>query len=105
MPGPPPTPTNVLENRGSWRAKTRPNEPTVKLAKPRAPGYLSQGAKLEWTRVVRELAAMKVLAKSDRDIVAAYCQAVADISRYTRFLRAASCVARRRSSFASRSIA
>src|ERR1017187_7117592 len=27
MSGPSPTPTAILEQRGSWRAKTRPNEP------------------------------------------------------------------------------
>ena len=86
MPGPPPTPTNVLDHRGSWRAKTRPKEPRPKLAKPRAPAYLSDGAKAVWRRVTKDLLEMKVLAKADQDIVAIYCQAVADVARLTRFL-------------------
>ena len=72
--GPAPTPTAVLKLRGSWRAKTRADEPQPATAKPPCPQWLAPAAKREFERVAQELVELGVLAKIDMAVLAAYCQ-------------------------------
>ncbi len=76
------TPTPVLAARGSWRAKTRPDEPIIEAKEPDCPAHLDEGAQIEWARVVPLLMAMRVLSPADRGVVAVYCMA------YSRWQRA-----------------
>ena len=75
MRGPAPTPTKILDARGSWRAKTRSGEPKAALGKPTCPKSLGKEAKAEWRRVVKHLEAMGLLAQTDRAMLTAYCEA------------------------------
>lgn len=77
--GPARTPTAVLALHSSWRAKHRSKtEPEPKLGIPTRPGHLTREARAEWGRVAKELSRMGVLAKIDRAVLAAYCQAWAN---------------------------
>ena len=70
--GPAKTPTAVLEQRGSWLAKTRRGEPTAH-GQPVAPDYLDDQEKEVWNRVVPRLVAMGVAGEVDSDMIARYC--------------------------------
>lgn len=84
--GPPPTPTKLLKARGSWRAKTRPNEPAPPPAIPDAPDWLSAEARAEWERQVLQLTPLGLLAKADRALLAAYCEAWAEFVEAVEFV-------------------
>lgn len=73
-PGPKPTPTNILELHGSWRAKVRKNEPKPTTSAPSCPGHLTKEAKSEWKRITPQLKKLGLLAKIDRAALAGYCQ-------------------------------
>ena len=73
-PGPKPTPTKTLQLHGSWRAKTRKNEPKPTTAAPSCPAHLSKEAQAEWRRIVPQLLALGLLAKIDRAALSGYCQ-------------------------------
>jgi P27 family predicted phage terminase small subunit len=73
--GPPPTPTQVLAERGSWRAKLNPTERTPKSGAPRPPKGLSTEAAAEWKRVAAALAPTRVLTSADRSALLMYVQA------------------------------
>jgi P27 family predicted phage terminase small subunit len=70
--GPPPTPTNILRRRGSWRGN-RPDEPKGPRGRPRCPKWLDDEAKAAWRRVVPRLAAMGVLSLIDGHALVRYC--------------------------------
>lgn len=70
-----PTPTEVLKIRGSWRAKTRPNEPEPMHGIPDCPEWLTREARAEWDRQIVDLNARRLLAKSYRAALAMWCQA------------------------------
>ena len=72
--GPPPTPTAILEDRGSWRAKLNRNEMKPKAGEPKPPKALKGEALAEWRRVVKELAPTRVLTRADRSALVMYCQ-------------------------------
>lgn len=76
--GPAPTPTAKLKLRGSWRAKERPGEPAPAAKAPPCPDWLPDEAKAEWSRQVKQLLAMGVIAEVDRALLAAYCEAWAE---------------------------
>ncbi len=76
--GPAPTPTKLLKVRGSWRAKTRENEPELPVKAPPAPAFLNAEAEREWARQVKHLQTMGVIAEADRALLAFYCQAWAE---------------------------
>jgi len=86
--GPAPTPTSILNARGSWRAKGRANEPRPAAGAPPMPRWLSKEAKAEWKRIVPDLLALGVLTRVDRTALAAYCQAHAELVEATRLLEA-----------------
>jgi P27 family predicted phage terminase small subunit len=75
MPGPPRTPTQILEARGSWLAPKRQKEgePQVKIEAPACPPILKGEARQEWKRAVRWLLTMRVLSRADRGVLTTYC--------------------------------
>ena len=81
--GPAPTPTRILELRGSWRAGKRGNEPHPAVEAPTCPSWLDREATAEWRRVIPPLVRLGVIAKIDRACLAAYCLA------WSRLVRAA----------------
>ncbi len=86
MPGPAPTPTKILNARGSWRAKIRDGEPQLPVSRPSCPACLPAEAKSEWRRLVPQLIRMGVLSKVDRSMLTAYCEAWAELVEAVEFL-------------------
>jgi P27 family predicted phage terminase small subunit len=72
------TPTNILDARGSWRAKTRKGEPVSKAGKTDPPPYISEKGKAHWPELQYELAAMGVYSDADRLGLSLICDALAD---------------------------
>lgn len=77
MPGPAPTPSAILQARGSWRGQ-RKEEPELPVKAPGAPSWLSAEAKAEWRRQAKHLEVMGTIAEADRAMLALYCQAWAE---------------------------
>jgi P27 family predicted phage terminase small subunit len=71
--GPAPTPTKVLEMRGSWRAKVNKREPKPAAKRPPCPRWLSPDAKKVWRELTGILMGMGVLTVADRLALARYC--------------------------------
>lgn len=71
--GPQPTPTAILEKRGSWRAKINPDEPMPSKSTPVAPDFVTDSALTLWNETVFELEAMGVLTQADKNLLARYC--------------------------------
>ena len=76
--GPKPTPTVVLEARGTAGRHDRTGEPRPPIAAPSCPTWLSVEAKAEWKRATKYLLAMGCVAECDRAMLAAYCEAWSD---------------------------
>lgn len=79
MAGRPPKPTRlklIQGNPGKRRLPT--NEPVPRMGAPSMPRWLTVEARREWRYIVRELSAMGLLAKTDRALLAAYCECVAE---------------------------
>lgn len=72
--GPAPTPTNILEKRGSWRSKRNPAEPKPPVVRPRCPTWLHPMAKTAYRVLARQLEELNVITKLDRLALARYCQ-------------------------------
>ncbi len=72
MPGPPKTPTAILEKRNSWRAKVRHNEPET-IGLPEPPEWLDGDALAHWDRCVQRLVNMNIAGEADADKLAIYC--------------------------------
>ena len=70
--GPSPTPTRVLELRGSWRANARPGEPKPDAARPKPPKWLGAEARQAFLYLSRQLDAMGVLTRLDQNALARY---------------------------------
>ena len=70
---PKPTPIKLLEANPGKR-RLNPNEPHLKLAKPRCPEHLDEVAQREWKRVVRILMRMRVLTEADQVMLGIWCQ-------------------------------
>lgn len=85
--GPKPTPTALLKARGSWRAKTRPNEPQAGRGVPTIPRDLAGPAKEIWRELAPALDAMGVLSTNDGAALARYCQTLADWRRLNRLIQ------------------
>ena len=74
--GPKTKPTNLKLLTGTARGhRLNPSEPQPDVSMPDAPGHLTEAARIEWDRIVRELVAMKLMTELDRAALAAYCQA------------------------------
>jgi phage terminase small subunit len=72
--GPPRTPTALLKLRGSWRAKTRQDEPQPPPGLPVCPDWLNPEEAAEWQRLVALLAASDVVSVLDATELARYCR-------------------------------
>jgi P27 family predicted phage terminase small subunit len=72
--GPKPIPTKVLALRGSWLAKTRPDEPQPPAMIPPMPPELDKQGKKIWRVLTRDLAAIGLLASLDQHALARYIQ-------------------------------
>jgi len=79
--GPPRTPTAVLAQRGSWLAKTRPNEPRPAVESPDRPDWLNDEAAAVWDQVVPFLLEIGVLSRVDSNALARYCVGVVRFQR------------------------
>ena len=71
--GPKPTPTSVLKARGSWRAKTRTDEPKPPTATPSCPKGLGPHARSVWKWLSEQLAAMQLLSTAEAKTMERYC--------------------------------
>lgn len=78
--GPKPTPTAILEARGSWRAKERRAagevEPPLLTAAPRPPQGLDRRGRDMWKRLAPQLIALGVLAVTDLWALEHLCMSV-----------------------------
>lgn len=72
--GPKPTPTKILELRGSWLAKTRTHEPKPPATIPKMPQELDQQGRKIWRGLTRDLDAIGLLASLDQHALARYIQ-------------------------------
>lgn len=70
--GPAPTPTAILNARGSWRAKQNPDEPKPDVGAPKCPRELSRESRKVW-RGVSALIAPGVLTKDSVQTLSRYC--------------------------------
>ena len=86
--GPAPLPTKTLELRGSWRARTRRNEPKPPVEIPTCPSWLDREAKAEWRRVVPQLKRLGIIARVDRACLTGYCLAWSRLKQATDILKA-----------------
>jgi P27 family predicted phage terminase small subunit len=86
--GPAPTPTALLEGRGSWRSGLRISEPVSDVESPPCPKWIQGEAKTEWERIVPELLLRRTLSKSDLAMLAGYCQAWGEFANATRRVNA-----------------
>ena len=87
--GNPPTPTAILEARGSWVAKARQKytpEPTPDVEAPDCPEWLSDSAKEIWFQLVPLLVSMRVQARIDAGSLARYCETFVQWKRAAEFL-------------------
>ena len=76
MRGRKPLPSNVVRLRGNpGKRRLNDAEPRPAAAPPTCPAYLGGEARKEWKRLSRELAALGLLTRLDRGLLAAYCQA------------------------------
>lgn len=57
-----PLPTQQLEQRGSWRAKTRRNEPELAISAPEPPDWLEPDARRHWTLLSEMLVNARIMA-------------------------------------------
>src|SRR5580765_2397007 len=71
--GPAPTPTAILQLRGSWRAKTRTGEPQPQRGKPKCPKSFNREQTTTWRRLCRMLDQMNILTAVDGHQLERYC--------------------------------
>ena len=72
-PAPKPTALKALAgNPGKRALNTR--EPKPRTQKPKMPAHLNEAARVEWKRLARELATMRILTSADADALAMYCE-------------------------------
>lgn len=79
MPGPPPTPTDILKLHGSdlpdrKGARGRKQEPKPEKKAPPCPRRLPKEGKAVWKRAVEQLRAMNVLTVADGNTLERYCR-------------------------------
>lgn len=76
--GPAPTPTAILEARGSWLAKHREGEVQFERGMLPCPKWLSPAGKREWKKQAKQLDSAGLLQVVDGAMLAAYCEAWAE---------------------------
>lgn len=85
-PGPPPTPTSMLEKRGSWRGGRNGDEPNPKKMLPPMP-RLTGVAKQVWLLYEPILFNLGVLTQVDGLALEQLCKVYADWVKYDRYLK------------------
>jgi len=85
--GPKPTPTQLLSMRGSWRAKVREGEPQAESGIPACPEWLDDDGRAIWAAAAQMLNQMGVLAKVDGNLLARYCDGLAQWQRAAKWIR------------------
>lgn len=84
MPGPKPTPSKVLELRGSWRAAARKGEPQPEIKIPNPPYWLTDQRGIEmFKELADEMAQCGYMTRVDKNSLALACRA------FTQYLDAA----------------
>ena len=79
MSGRRPKPRAVRELEGNRGHRPLPDEPLLETTgATTCPAYLSRAAKLEWRRLYDDLATSGIVKRTDRQILALYCEACAD---------------------------
>jgi len=81
---PRPTIIKILEGEPN-KDRINLNEPKA-FGTPHCPSYLTPEAKAEWHRICPILKEMGLLAKSDRALIANYCQAYARMVKYEKLI-------------------
>ena len=71
--GPKPTPTKLLQMRGSWRGKKNKSEPKPEPGVPDCPLDLRGESLATWRIIVPLLERCGILTKVDRNVLARYC--------------------------------
>jgi len=84
--GPSPTPTRLLQLRGSWRAKQRPYEPRPRRTRPRPPASLGDEARKVFLGLVRQLYAQQVVVGLDASALARYSDLLVDYWKAAEFV-------------------
>lgn len=89
--GPQPTPTAILQKRGSLIGKyqrgERVGEPVATVAEPVMPANLGPEGKAEWKRIVPLLLARRTLTEEDRGALGVYCQAWEEFDYNAKLIR------------------
>lgn len=73
--GPKPTPTKILQYRGSWRGDLKKDQNTPPNKAPIMPSWLSKEAQIVWRRTIKMLKAKGTLTETDGTYILLYCQA------------------------------
>jgi P27 family predicted phage terminase small subunit len=74
--GPIPLPTRRKELRGTLRKdRMNPDEPQPAITAPACPDFLDDAAQAEWARLAPQLLELRLLAETDRAMLAAHCVA------------------------------
>lgn len=79
--GPPPTPTETLKRRGSWRVVSREGEPEVAIEIPPCPSWVRERAKPYWDEIAETLFGMGLLGKPHSTALGLLVEALADYIR------------------------
>ena len=85
-PGPAPTPTRLLQLRGSWRARQRAAEPKPRRTRPRPPVSLPDEAKKVFITLARQLHSQHVAVAIDAQALARYCDLLVDYWKAAEFV-------------------
>jgi len=72
----------TLENRGSRRAKDRPDDLELEAEMPKPPAKWDKEALAEWNRIIPVLAPKGVLASVDRAALITMCESWSDYCKY-----------------------
>jgi len=77
------TPTPVLKLRGSWRGKTRKDEPIAPKGTPEPPAIVSADpvALSEWNLAVSQMSDMRTLSPVHRWLLAGFCITVSRLAK------------------------
>lgn len=71
--GPAPTPTKILQLRGSWRGSVNPAEPRPPVERPTAPAWIPADARAAFDVLAAQLAEMGIVGAVDGNALARYC--------------------------------
>jgi P27 family predicted phage terminase small subunit len=84
--GPVPTPSAILNARGSWRGKKNKTEPAPPVGAPPCPDWLSVPAAEVWQQMVAVMEPLGVLTSVDGSALARYCDAFVRWKKVAAFL-------------------